>query len=67
MLSVNYRSYLSGSSSAAHKRHMQTVKGNWASSAMYVRSVTIKAADEPSPEAARAIDKVLMLPEPPTT
>lgn len=65
-LAVNMRAYLATSSATAHKRHLQTIKGNWASSSNYVRSVTIKASDEPSPEAARAIDKVLMLPEPPT-
>ena len=65
VLPTNIKSYMLGSQATAHKRHMQTVKGNWASASNYARTVAIKQSDEPSAASARAVDKVLMLPEPP--
>jgi len=62
VLPMNVKSWLIGSSSSAHKRHLQTIKGNIAASSAYVRGVSVKQSDEPTPEAGRAIDKVLRLP-----
>ena len=62
MISKNMRSYIQSSRALAHKRHMQTVKGNIAADNAYLRGVDIKSADEPSAASARAVDKVLRLP-----
>ena len=63
IIPLNIKAQIVSSSSLAHKRHMQTVKGNFAASAAYLRGVSVKQSDEPTPEAGRAIDKVLRLPK----
>lgn len=64
-LPMNVKTYLIASAATDHKHMLLEQKGNFQASGNYIRGVSITSTDEPSAASARAIDKVLMLPEPP--
>ncbi len=54
---------LQSSMHASHSLHMAEIKSNIASSNNIVRHSAARMIDEPSPQQARAIDKILRLPK----
>jgi hypothetical protein len=60
---ANVKTKIQASSRVAHANHMQEVKGNISSSSNIVRHSAARQIDEPSPQQARAIDKILRLPK----
>lgn len=63
-LSPNVKSIIDAESAAAHTQQMLEVRGSRSVSNAIVRFSAAKQYDEPSPSAARSIDKVLRLPKP---
>ena len=61
-LPKNAKAILQTESAAAHTNHMAEVKANIANSNNVVRHSAARMVDEPSPQQARAIDKILRLP-----
>ena len=61
-LPANVKTHLQAASRAAHQNHMTEMKSNIASSNNVVRHSAARMIDEPSPQQARAIDKILRLP-----
>ena len=61
-LPENVMANLRASSTAAHTQHMFDAISNIASSNNIVRHSAARMIDEPSPQQARAIDKILRLP-----
>ena len=62
-LPANVKSLLQARSHTSHQHHMGELKGHIASSNNIVRHSAARMVDEPSPQQARAIDKVLRLPK----
>ena len=60
---ANVKTKLQSSSHGAHIGHMAEAKSNVASSNNIVRHSAARMVDEPSPQQARAIDKILRLPK----
>jgi len=56
------RTVLRSEASGAHTQHMNESKSNISSSNNIVRHSAARMIDEPSPQQARAIDKILRLP-----
>ncbi len=61
-LPPNVRTLLRQESAGAHTQHMFDAKSNVANSNNIVRHSAARMIDEPSPQQARAIDKILRLP-----
>lgn len=55
---------LRAESNGAHSQHMKEAAGNISNSNNIVRHSAARMIDEPSPQQARAIDKILRLPTP---
>jgi hypothetical protein len=47
----------------SHSNHMTSIKANVASANNIIRHSAARMVDEPSPQQARAIDKILRLPK----
>lgn len=62
-LPPNVKSILQARMHSAHSVHMNELKGNIASSNNIARHSSSRMLDEPSPQQARAIDKILRLPK----
>ena len=60
---ANVKTHLQSASKGAHSQHMTEMKSNIASSNNIVRHSAARMIDEPSPQQARAIDKILRLPK----
>lgn len=58
----NVKTKLQASSHSAHTLHMIDAKANVTNSNNIVRHAAARMVDEPSPQQARAIDKILRLP-----
>lgn len=56
------KAHLKSEMIAAHTQHMTDAKSNIGSSNNIVRHSAARMVDEPSPQQARAIDKILRLP-----
>jgi len=56
-------SVLAAESAGAHTQHMAEAKANISSSNNIARHSATRMIDEPSPQQARAIDKILRLPK----
>ena len=65
MIPDNILASLRSESAAAHTQHMTEIKSNIANSNNIVRHSMARQVDEPSPQQARAIDKILRLPTKP--
>jgi len=63
MIPANVKTKLQASSHGAHIQHMGEAKSNIASSSSIVRHSAARMIDEPSPQQARAIDKILRTPK----
>lgn len=59
----NVKTLLHSVTHGAHTQHMVDTKANFASSNNIVRHSAARMVDEPSPQQARAIDKILRLPK----
>ena len=62
-LPPNVVTLLKVESLGAHKQHMHEAKSNIANANNLVRHSAARMVDEPSPQQARAIDKILRLPK----
>lgn len=60
---ANVKTKIQARSHSAHSLHMNELKGNVASSNNIARHSSTRMIDEPSPQQARAIDKILRLPK----
>lgn len=58
----NVKTKLQAATQAAHTLHITEAKGNASSANNIVRHSAARMVDEPSPQQARAIDKILRLP-----
>ena len=65
-LTPNVYTRLTSASVAGHTQHMRVVKTNVGNSNSLVRHSMARQVDEPSPQQARAIDKILRLPTGPS-
>lgn len=63
MIPANVKTKLQASSHANHITHMAEARANITSSNNVVRHSAARMVDEPSPQQARAIDKILRLPK----
>ena len=63
MIPSNVKTKLQAASFGAHQRHMADAKANITSANNIVRHSAARMVDEPSPQQARAIDKILRLPK----
>jgi hypothetical protein len=61
-LPAKMKALLQSESHAAHTQHMTEAKSNISNSNNIVRHSAARMVDEPSPQQARAIDKILRLP-----
>lgn len=66
-LPANVKTLLTAESSGAHTQHMTESKSNIANSNNIIRHSAARQLDEPSPQQARSIDKILRLPKTETT
>lgn len=62
-LAPNVKTILQARMHTAHSVHMNEIKGNIASSNNIARHSSSRMLDEPSPQQARAIDKILRTPK----
>lgn len=62
-LPANVKTKIQASFHTSHHVHMQESKSNFANSNNIVRHSAARMVDEPSPQQARAIDKILRLPK----
>ena len=62
-LAVNVKTVICAESAAAHTQQMLEARGSRGVSNSIVRFSAAKQYDEPSPQQARAIDKILRLPK----
>ena len=62
-LPPNVLTLLKESSASAHTQHMHEATSNISNSNNIVRHSAARMIDEPSPQQARAIDKILRLPK----
>lgn len=60
---ANIKAHLQAAQKGAHSQHMHEMKTNIASANNIVRHSAARMVDEPSPQQARAIDKILRLPK----
>jgi hypothetical protein len=63
MLPNNIKTFIKAQSHLAHQKHMGTVRAGIGHANRVMRSVAIKAADEPGPAESMAVRKVLDLPK----
>jgi len=62
MLPPRLKAHLKSEMIGAHSQHMADAKANVSSANNIVRHSAARMIDEPSPQQARAIDKILRLP-----
>ena len=62
MLPKNVKTLIKTSANFSHQKHINTVRAGIGHINRVLRSVAVKAADEPGAAESRAIDKVLLLP-----
>lgn len=63
MIPANVKTKIQSRMHDAHSVHMADIKANVASSNNIARHSATRQIDEPSPQQARAIDKILRLPK----
>ena len=66
VLPVNVRTLLLNEQAQAQTHLLVEGRANFQTAGNYLRLSAAKSTDEPSPQSARAIDKVLRLPKNPT-
>jgi len=62
MIPANVKTKLEATFHSNHTHHMGIIKGNIAAANNLMRHITTRLVNEPTPQQARSIDKILRLP-----